>query len=778
MGPSPALDRSQCLEFADGSIANVLGPAFAAVDAHPTRVRLPAEPLMLVDRVVSIEGEPLSMSSGRVVTEHDVLPGAWYLDGGKVPPCIAIESGQADLFLSAWLGVDFETKGLAVYRLLDAAVTFHRGLPGPGEEIRYDIRITKFFRQGDTHLFRFHFDATVDGQPLLSMRDGCAGFFSEAELAAGQGVVRRALDQRPMPGKQPDDWVDLVPLAVESYDDRQVDALRKGDYAWAFGDAFAGLGLSDPLRLPGGRMSLVHRIPHLDPAGGRFGLGLIRSELDIRPGDWFLTCHFVDDRVMPGTLMYECCLHALRVFFFRIGWVGESDGVAFEPLPAVASRLRCRGQVVETTGQAVFEVEVKELGFGPEPYAIADAMMYADGKAIVEVTDLTLRLTGLSREAIRRVWERRAAERDRGLVFTREQILAFATGKPSEAFGEPYRPFDASRFVARLPAPPYSFLDRVVSTSVEPFVMRAGGEAVAEYDVPTDAWYFTAGRQPVMPFAVLQEVVLQACGWTSAFMGSALTSPDDLAFRNLGGDAVALLDVTPETGVLTTRVKVIRVAHSGGMILQHYDFETSARTVPVYRGSTYFGFFRREALADQVGLREATPYQPPPEELARARAFDYPDHAPFPDRRLRMIDRVDAFVPDGGPHGLGFIAGTAVVDPSAWFFQAHFHQDPVWPGSLGLESFLQLLKVVAVERWGGEAADLRFEPVGLGETHRWTYRGQVVPANKVVTVQAVVTRLDDRRKLVVADGHLSVDGRVIYRMEGFSLRLGCSRYST
>jgi acyl transferase domain-containing protein/3-hydroxymyristoyl/3-hydroxydecanoyl-(acyl carrier protein) dehydratase len=768
--PEPRLDREACLEFAVGSIGKVLGPGFAAIDAHPTRVRLPDEPLMLVDRVVTIEGEPLSMSSGRVVTEHDVSPDAWYLDGGKTPPCIAIESGQADLFLSAWLGVDFETQGRAVYRLLDAAVTFYRGLPEPGDVVRYDIRISKFFRQGDTHLFRFHFDATVGGEPLLSMRDGCAGFFTEAELSAGQGVVRRPLDLRAMPGKRPDDWEELVPTAVEAYDDRQVDALRRGDYASAFGPAFEGLGMADPLRLPGGRMTLVHRVPHLDPTGGRFGLGLIRSELDIHSGDWFLACHFVDDRVMPGTLMYECCLHTLRIFLLRLGWVAESDGVAYEPVPGVSSRLRCRGQVVESTGKAVFEVVVKELGYGPEPYAIADAMMYADGKAIVEVADMTLRMTGLTREAIRDVWRGRRSPSRPPALFTREQVLAFATGKPSEAFGERYRPFDEGRFIARLPAPPYSFLDRVVGSTVEPFAMRAGVEAVAEYDVPADAWYFDAERQAAMPFAVLQEVALQACGWCAAFMGSALTSDEDMAFRNLGGEAVALALVTPGTGALSTRVKVTRVARSGGMILQHYDFETSARGVPVYRGSTYFGFFRREALADQVGIRETVPYALTPAERSRARSFDYPDTPPFPDRRLRMIDRIEAFVADGGPHGLGFVEGTLAVDPSAWFFRAHFYQDPVCPGSLGLESLLQLLKVIARERWGGGPAS-EFEPVGLGVPHRWLYRGQVVPADRLVTVQALVTGLDDGRRLVTADGSLSVDGRVIYQMSGFSLRL-------
>ncbi len=198
---SGRLDRSQCLEFAIGSIAAVLGPEYASIDGHPTRVRLPDEPLMLVDRIETIEGEPRSLTSGRVVTEHDVLAGDWYLDAGRIPPSIAIESGQADLFLSGYLGIDFVTKGLAVYRLLDATVTFHHELPGPGAVIRYDIRITRFFRQGDTHLFRFEFDGTFGGEPLLTMRDGCAGFFSAGELAAGKGIVPRPLDSRPRGGK-------------------------------------------------------------------------------------------------------------------------------------------------------------------------------------------------------------------------------------------------------------------------------------------------------------------------------------------------------------------------------------------------------------------------------------------------------------------------------------------------------------------------------------------------------------------------------------------------
>src|SRR5262249_45611437 len=162
-------------------------------------------------------------------------------------------------FLSGYLGIDFLTGGLAVYRLLDATVTFHRGLPGPGEVIRYDIKITRFFRQGDTHLFRFEFDGTVGGSPLLTMRDGCAGFFSASELASGKGIVPRPLDTHPRAGVKPVDWTDLAPVAPTALTDRQVDALRRGDLGAAFGPPFDGL-LPETLPLPGGMMTLVHRV--------------------------------------------------------------------------------------------------------------------------------------------------------------------------------------------------------------------------------------------------------------------------------------------------------------------------------------------------------------------------------------------------------------------------------------------------------------------------------------------------------------------------------------
>ncbi|MBV8488129.1 MAG: hypothetical protein JO161_07605, partial [Planctomycetaceae bacterium] len=451
--------------------------------------------------------------------------------------------------------------------------------------------------------------------------------------------------------------------------------------------------------------------------------------------------------------------------------------------PGVANRLRCRGQVIESTRTAAYEVTIKERGFAPEPYAIADALMYADGKPIVEINDMALRLSGSNRDELEMLWrealagdgaapESTSAEAAQSAVlYGKEQILAFAEGRPSAAFGERYRPFDEGRFIARLPRPPYQFLDRVIQVEGTAWTMAAGTRAVTEYDVPRDAWYFEAARADQLPYAVLMETALQACGWVSAYMGSALASESPLKFRNLGGTATLHAPVNRLSGTLQSRVTATKVTRSAGMIIQHYDFAVCCSGTLVFDGSTYFGFFHPEALAQQIGIRESLLGQPTNDERARAQSFLLADRPPYPDRRWRMVERISTLLPEGGAAGLGWVEGTIEVDPDAWFFHAHFLDDPVWPGSLGLESLLQLLKVFAVECFGAEG-DGALDAPCLGRPHSWIYRGQILPSSKHVATEAVITVRDDACRWIQADGTLAVDGKVIYQMNGFTLRYG------
>ena len=139
-----------------------------------------------------------------------------------------------------------------------------------------------------------------------------------------------------------------------------------------------------------------------------------------------------------------------------------------------------------------------------------------------------------------------------------------------------------------------------------------------------------------------------------------------------------------------------------------------------------------------------------------------------------MLDRVTGIWPAGGPAGLGRYRAETDVDPAAWFFKAHFFQDPVQPGSLGLEAMLQLLPFAMVD--AGMAGDrgraARFEPLAVGEPHSWKYRGQVLPRDRRVTTAGSGSHREARcGPLAVADASLWVDGTQIYEARGLAMRV-------
>src|SRR4051794_36680330 len=55
-------------------------------------------------------------------------------------------------------------------------------------------------------------------------------------------------------------------------------------------------------QLPLPPMLMFDRISEIAEAGGEYGKGLIRAELDVKPDLWFFGCHFKNDPVMPGCL--------------------------------------------------------------------------------------------------------------------------------------------------------------------------------------------------------------------------------------------------------------------------------------------------------------------------------------------------------------------------------------------------------------------------------------------------------------------------------------------
>ena len=240
-----------------------------------------------------------------------------------------------------------------------------------------------------------------------------------------------------------------------------------------------------------------------------------------------------------------------------------------------------------------------------------------------------------------------------------------------------------------------------------------------------------------------------------------------------------LAEVSPASGPLRTIATLASVSRSGGMILESFQVRCLLGETPVYEMQTGFGFFPAATFENQAGLSTTAEQSA---ELGAASDF-LVDLTTRPARycqgslrlaepRLLMLDRVTACDPRGGRAGLGFLRAEKDVNPAEWFFKAHFFQDPVQPGSLGLEAMLQLLQFHMLHTGLADGlAHPRFAPIEPGRAITWKYRGQVVPRNRLITITMEITEQGRTAAgpFAVADASLWVDGKRIYQVAGLGM---------
>ena len=158
-------------------------------------------------------------------------------------------------------------------------------------------------------------------------------------------------------------------------------------------------------------------------------------------------------------------------------------------------------------------------------------------------------------------------------------------------------------------------------------------------------------------------------------------------------------------------------------------------------------------------------------QLPFFQAQDGKPHYRLAGGQFNFVDTV-SIVEGGGQAGLAYIYGERSIDPSDWFFRYHFHQDPVMPGSLGVEAIIELLQAYALKNdLGAQFTNPRF--VAPLTNVIWKYRGQITPLNKQMSLDVHLTDIirDKNEVRLVGDANLAKDGLRIYQVKNIVLSI-------
>lgn len=786
------------MAFAGGKISDIFGESYAVIDTYPRRVRLPMPPYLLVSRVTRLNAARGEYRPSSLTTEYDIPYGSPFSVDGQIAWAVVVESGQCDLLLISYIGIDFENKGEYVYRLLDCSMTFLDDIPFEGQTLRYDIYIDRFAKVGNNLLFFFRYECFVQDRQVLRMDGGCAGFFSDAELASGQGVLYTQEEISARRNRPRKSFAPLLACDKTAFSDADIKAVTKGDLAACFGDAYDPRGANPSLRLPLENILMIHRVRHVDPRGGSCGLGLLEAEFDLAPDDWYFPCHFVGDEVLAGSLQAEGCCQLVQFFMLYLGMQRLSKDARFQPVRNLSQKVRCRKEIPPKKAVLTYRMDVKEIGLVPEPYVIADVEVIYDGYVAVIFEDLGSRLQEKNQPAHLKslvntkggVYVRPV---DYEVVFDEHDVTQFALGDVWRCFGDEYKIFEG-RSLSRQPNTDLQFISRVRSIKGERHVLKPGAEIVAEYDIRGDEWYYSEGYGSDIPYSILMEIALQPCGFLGAYLGSTLSVPDkDLFFRNLDGEGALLRYADLRGKTVSNRACLVSHAVLGGSIVQRYTFELSVDSTPFYRGSAAFGFFSKDDLAKQLGLDQGQESLPWIEQdrsggeaghcfrldsvFAKHRLFR-PANGASPGLRLaegnlQLLDEV-AVLQQGGKYGKGYVLGKKKVHPADWYFTCHFYQDPVMPGSIGVEAMLEALRIFALRLGlGNKLAGAGFLSPAP-HTTVWKYRGQILSQDTDITLETHIKDIsvDEGRVVISADANLWKGDLRIYEVTDIAVSLG------
>lgn len=370
-GERVLLNEFQMTHLARGDQGIAFGPEFSHYTGRKA-TRMPSGGLMLVDRVVAVEGTRGTLDHGTFHTEYDSPADSWYYadtanDG--MPNCVLVETSvQAALLTGYYFGPTLASPDeVLCVRHLGGTATVLREVDLRDTTIRQESALLSTSAGPGTVLQSFDYTLSVAGEPFYK-GETIFGYFTDEVLTNNQ----TGLDG----GRRVPTWLEA---------ERPQLGVRTIDVAARRADPAAPL-------CSRGHLALLDTVTVVD-GGGRHGRGYLHAQRPIDPADWLLTWHFPMDPVMPGSFGMEAVIQAMQEWVVDAGYADGMRDPGFILPVGLPFTWKYRGQFLPTARMSTLEVHVKGIEQRSGRVRVtADASMWNPALRIYELTDVAVEL--------------------------------------------------------------------------------------------------------------------------------------------------------------------------------------------------------------------------------------------------------------------------------------------------------------------------------------------------------------------------------------------------
>jgi len=353
-------------EFMCNNLSECLGEEYKGFDTASVS-RSPAFDLALTTRVLSVEGMVQTKgnnkfygvdcdpSTGTMIAEFDCPADAWFFKAAPrddvMPYSILMEIAlqtcgiltswnKAPLTLARLKGPDGKEQGYnLLFRNLDATATLIKKVDMRNKTIKNISKCTGYSMLGQMGVQKFSTTLEIDGEAFYQV-DSSFGWFLPAVFEKQVGLDA---------GKTRDCWHVTAAHPVKSY-------AMPADEARIFAEAAVG---PHALARRSEQVRFIDEIS-FSKGGGMHGKGYAHAYKTVDKRDWFFSCHFWCDAVMPGSLGVESMHQMFELWCVHAGHAAGIPNPTFDH-DLGKTAWKYRGQFTPKNDRCDFEVHVSSV---------------------------------------------------------------------------------------------------------------------------------------------------------------------------------------------------------------------------------------------------------------------------------------------------------------------------------------------------------------------------------------------------------------------------------